>query len=115
MQSYTKEFKKQTLDILDNLSSSRNKWQKVADAKQVSKSLVVKWNKARNSICQKLPKINRKQMLVVPEKQDAGDRWLVRELEIVRNTPWPLNSSLPNSSCDKQKEAKFPSFGLLQR
>ena len=48
--SYTIEFKKQTLDLLDNLSNSRNKWQKVADAKKVSKSLVVKWNKARNSI-----------------------------------------------------------------
>ena len=48
--SYTIEFKKQTLDLLDCLSNSRNKWQKVADAKQVSKSLVVKWNKARKSI-----------------------------------------------------------------
>jgi len=35
---------------LDCLSNSRNKWQKVDDAKQVSKSLVVKWNKARKSI-----------------------------------------------------------------
>lgn len=40
--SYTVEFKKQTLDLLDSLANSKNKWKKVADEKQVSKCLVVK-------------------------------------------------------------------------
>ena len=48
--SYTIEFKKQTLDLLDSLSNSRNKWKKVAEAKQISKCLVIKWNKARDKI-----------------------------------------------------------------
>ena len=40
--SYTVEFKKQTLDLLDTLSNSKHKWKRVADEKQVSKCLVVK-------------------------------------------------------------------------
>ena len=48
--SYTVEFKKQTLHLLDSLSNSRNKWKKVAEAKQISKCLVIKWNKARDKI-----------------------------------------------------------------
>lgn len=48
--SYTIEFKKQTLDLLDTLANSKKKWEKVATEKQVSKCLVVKWNKARKSI-----------------------------------------------------------------
>ena len=45
---------------MDNLSNSWNKWQKVADAKKVSKSLVVKWNKARNSILSEIAKNKQK-------------------------------------------------------
>ena len=48
--SYTVEFKKQSLHLLDSLSNSRNKWKKVAEAKQISKCLVIKWNKARDKI-----------------------------------------------------------------
>lgn len=54
--SYTVEFKKQTLDLLDSLANSKNKWKKVADEKQVSKCLVVKWNKARESILAEISK-----------------------------------------------------------
>ena len=32
------------------MSNSRNKWKKVAEAKQISKCLVIKWNKARDKI-----------------------------------------------------------------
>ena len=39
--SYTVEFKKKTLDLLDSLSNSRNKWKKVAEVKQISKRLVI--------------------------------------------------------------------------
>ena len=52
--SYSVEFKKQTLDLLDSLKDSKNKWQKVAEARRVSKSLVVKWNKARQQILSEL-------------------------------------------------------------
>ena len=48
--SYKVEFKKQTLHLLDSLSNSRNKWKKAAEAKQISKCLVIKWNKARDKI-----------------------------------------------------------------
>ena len=59
--SNTMQFKKQTVDLLDSLANSRNKlyflfgvatffqWKKVTDAREVSRSLVVKWNKARQS------------------------------------------------------------------
>ena len=62
--SYTVEFKKQTLHLLDSLANSKNKWKKVADEKQVSKCLVVKWNKARESI---LPEISKNK-----HKRNAG-------------------------------------------
>ena len=52
--SYTVEFKKETLHLLDSLSNSRNKWKKVAEAKQINKCLVVKWNKARDKILTEL-------------------------------------------------------------
>ena len=112
--SYIIELKKLTLDLLDNLFNSRNKWQKVADAKKASKSLVVKWNKARNSILSGTAK-NKQTTNAGGAREARRRRQLVRKLEIVRNTPWPLNSSFVNSSCDKQREAKILSFGLLQR
>lgn len=40
--SYTVELKKQTLHLLNSLSNSRNKWKKVAEAKQISKCLFIK-------------------------------------------------------------------------
>ena len=48
--SYKVELKKKSLDLLDSLSYSRNKWKKVAEAEQISKCLVMKWNKARDKI-----------------------------------------------------------------
>ncbi len=45
--SYSVEFKKQTLDLLDSLKTSTNKFTTVAREKGVSKSQVVKWNKDR--------------------------------------------------------------------
>ena len=53
--SYTVEFKKQTLDLLDKLSAIKNKLlNKVAEARGISKSLVIKWNKNRQTILQEL-------------------------------------------------------------
>ena len=47
--SYTIEFKIKTLDLLDTMKELRTKklWEKVAERRGVSKSLVVKWNKDR--------------------------------------------------------------------
>ena len=45
--SYTVEFKAKTLERLD--LKVKKKWEKVAVERGVSKSLVVKWNKNRNS------------------------------------------------------------------
>lgn len=48
--SYMIEFKKQTLDLLDSMSNTKNKWKKVPEAKQISNFLVINWNKARDKI-----------------------------------------------------------------
>ena len=50
--SYIVEFKAKTLERLDLFSELKvkKKWEKVAEERGVSKSLVVKWNKNRNKI-----------------------------------------------------------------
>ena len=58
--SYTIEFKKQTLDLLDSMSNAENKWKKVAEEKQISKCLVIKWNKARDKILAEVARNKRK-------------------------------------------------------
>ena len=47
--SYTIDFKIKTLDLLDTMKELKTKklWEKVAEIRGVSKSLVVKWNKDR--------------------------------------------------------------------
>ena len=52
--SYTVEFKKQTLDLLDQLTATKKKWNKVAEARGINKSLVIKWNKNRQTILQEI-------------------------------------------------------------
>ncbi len=52
--SYTIEFKKQTLDLLDQLTATKKKWNKVAEARGINKSLVMKWNKNRQTILQEI-------------------------------------------------------------
>lgn len=96
--SYTVEFKKQTFDLLDSLVNSKNKWKKVANEKQVSKCLVVKWNKARESILAEISKTNTRKMQAVQEKQDAGDKWLAKKPRKVKNTLWLLTFSSLNLS-----------------
>lgn len=50
--SYTIEFKAKTLERLDLFSELKvkKKWEKVAEERGVSKSLIVKWNKNRDKI-----------------------------------------------------------------
>ena len=52
--SYTVEFKKKTLDLLDSLTSSKNKYKIVSREKGVYQSLVQKWNKSRGQIFKEL-------------------------------------------------------------
>ena len=70
--SYTVEFKKETLHLLDSLSNSRNKWKKVAEAKHISKCLVIKWNKARDKIFAELSlSQRRKRESITTKKKDS--------------------------------------------
>jgi hypothetical protein len=50
--SYTMDFKIKTLDLLDVMKELKTKklWEKVAERRGISKSLVVKWNKDRIDI-----------------------------------------------------------------
>ena len=50
--SYTIDFKIKTLDLLDTMKElkTKNLWEKVAERRGISKSLVVKWNKDRVKI-----------------------------------------------------------------
>ena len=50
--SYTMDFRIKTLDLLDAMKELKTKklWEKVAERRGISKSLVVKWNKAQLKI-----------------------------------------------------------------
>lgn len=52
--SYTVEFKKKTLDFLDSLTSSKNKYKIVSREKGVHRTLVQKWDKNRGQIFKEL-------------------------------------------------------------
>lgn len=52
--SYTVEFKKKTLDFLDSLTSSKNKYKIVSREKSVHRTLVQKWDKNRGQIFKEL-------------------------------------------------------------
>ena len=117
--SYTLEFKKQTLHLLDSLSNSRNKWKKVAEAKQISKCLVIKWNKARDKIFVELSlnkcsanaggvRASRQRRKMVGEKAKNSERYphatklLVAEFKL-RRAQGSKNSKLWMKSKMKKK------------
>ena len=52
--SYTVEFTKKTLDLLDSLKTSTNKYNKVAKHQGINRSLVVKWEKIRSKLMTEL-------------------------------------------------------------
>ena len=52
--SYRVEFKKKTLDLLDSLASSKNKYKIVSRERGVHQSLVKNWNKNRSQIFKEL-------------------------------------------------------------
>ena len=90
--SYTVEFKKQTLDLLDSLANSKNKWKKVADEKQVSKCLVVKWNKARESILAEISKNKHKRN--AGSAREAGRRRQMVGKKAQKSEKYPLAANL---------------------
>ena len=90
--SYTVEFKKQTLDLLDSLANSKNKWKKVADEKQVSKCLVVKWNKARESILAEISK-NKHKRNAGSAREARRRRQMVRK-KAQKSEKYPLAANL---------------------
>ena len=59
--SYTVEFKKKTLDLLDSLKSSTKKYNIVAKQQGVNRSLVFKWEKNRSKIFTELSLNKKKQ------------------------------------------------------
>ena len=52
--SYTVEFKKHTLDLLDQPTATKNRWNKVAEARGIYKSFIIKWNKNGQAILQEV-------------------------------------------------------------
>jgi len=113
--SYTIEFKKQTLDLLDNLSSSRNKWQKVADAKQVSKSLAVKWNKAGNSILSEIAK--NKQKTNAGSAREKRHRRQMVGARAQNREKYPLASKLLNTEfkfCTSKRKQNFQALAYYK-
>jgi len=68
------------------------KWQKVADAKQVSKFLVVKWNKARNLILSEIAK-NKQKTNVGSAREKRHKRQMVGERG-QNSQKYPLASKL---------------------
>lgn len=90
--SYTVEFKKQTLDLLDSLANSKNKWKKVADEKQVSKCLVVKWNKARESILAEISKNKHKRN--AGSAREARRRRQMVGKKVQKSEKYPLAANL---------------------
>ena len=108
--SLTQKSSRNKHDLLDNLSSSRNKWQKVVDAKEVSKSLVVKCNKARNSISSEFAK-NKKKTNAGSAREARRRRQMVGER--ARNSEkYPLASKLLITEC-KLRRAKGSKISKL--
>lgn len=90
--SYTVEFKKQTLDLLDSLANSKNEWKKVADEKQVSKCLVVKWNKTRESILAEISKNKHKRN--AGSAREARRRRQMVGKKVQKSEKYPLAANL---------------------
>ena len=73
--------------------------------------LLFSWTKQDNQFYQKLRDTSKRALRAMWEKQDVGDKWLTRKLEIARNTLWLLNLLLLNTTYDDEREGIF---GLRQ-
>ena len=112
--SYTVEFKKKTLHLLDSLSNSRNKWKKVAEAKQINKCLIVKWNKARDKIFAELS-LNKRSANAGGVRASRQRRKMVKRPKIAKDIRVLQSFLSQSSSSGEHKEVKSPSCGLNLR
>ena len=89
--SYTVDFIKKTLDLLDSLKSSTNKYKTVAKQQGVNRSLVPKWEKNRSKILAELTLTLAELTLTMTKKRQrrriAGNR-------SQRTDKYPLASNL---------------------
>ena len=90
--SYTVDFKTKTLDLLDSLKSSTNKYNTVAKQQGVNRSLVFKWEKNRSKILAELT-------LNKTKKNTGGARSMRQRRRIAgnrsqRTDKYPLASNL---------------------
>lgn len=111
-QSYTIQFKKDTLDLLDSLSDCKNKWKKVADARNVNKSLIIKWNKARVSILENYECNNQHR-----SKPDSVKSWRQKKRTFVNKTrcskfPLAEQSLIEEYTLQKKKGRKISNVWL---
>lgn len=88
--SYTVEFKKNTLDLLDSMKTSRHKYRTVAKQQGVNKSLVFKWEKSRNKIIAELT-LNKK-------KQNTGDGRPIRKKSRIHGNRSQRTEKYPKAS-----------------
>ena len=88
--SYTVEFKKNTLDLLDSMKTSRHKYRTVAKQQGVNRSLVFKWEKSRNKIIAELT-LNKK-------KQNTGDGRPIRKKSRIHGNRSQRTEKYPKAS-----------------
>ena len=110
--SYTVEFKKKTLDLLDSLANSKNKWKKVADEKQVSKCLVVKWNKARESILAEISKNKHKRNAGSAREARCRRRMVGKKAQKSEKYPLAANLLIAEFKLRRAKGSKISKLWL---
>ena len=88
--SFTVEFKKKTLDLLDSMKTSRHKYQTVAKQQGVNRSLVFKWEKSRSKIIAELT-LNKK-------KQNTGDGRPIRKRRRIHGNRSQRTEKYPEAS-----------------
>lgn len=88
--SYTVEFKKNTLDLLDSMKTSWHEYRTVAKQQRVNRSLVFKWEKSRNKIIAELT-LNKK-------KQNTGDGRPIRKRRGIHGNRSQRSKKYPEAS-----------------
>ena len=88
--SYTVDFIKKTLDLLDSLKSSTNKYKTVAKQQGVNRSLVPKWEKNRSKILAELTLTMTKKR---QRRRIAGNRSRRADKYPLASNPLPAESA----------------------
>ena len=97
------------------MSNAKNKWKEVAEAKQISKCLVIKWNKARDKIVAEVARNKRKANAGGVREARLRRKMIAKRPETVKDTRLKKNQFSQNSSSGERKGAKSPNCGLNQR